>query len=446
MRRFLRVVAILAGAGLAALLGAYLIAIMFGEPPGKQAATLPVPVTPQLVSRGAYLARVGDCSACHTAPHGPRMAGGLAMQTPVGVIYSPNITPDVQTGIGGYSYGEFRRALLRGIGASGKPLYPAMPYPSYSRLREGDVEALYAYFMHGVKPVHKADKRAAIPWPLSLRWPLVYWRWLFAPRPRPFTPQPGQAPDVARGAYLVEGLGHCGACHTPRGLAFEEDALTPQGGPQYLSGSQFNGWYAPSIRGGGSTGIGLWSGASVEEFLKTGKTRKYAAFGAMGDVVMHSTQHLTRADQAAIADFLHTLRPHAEAMATPPPTEGVLKTGQSTYDNNCSACHGKQGQGMASSYPALSGNPIVNTPDPTSLIHIVLDGASEVKTRKVAQPLAMPAFGSALSDKQIADLLSFVRSSWKNKAPAVTPDEVGTLRSSLKGAGRGSGAGSGKSG
>lgn len=410
----------------------YLVAMLFGEPAGDEEAKLPVSVTPQLVARGAYLAKASDCAACHTAPGGPRLAGGLAMQTPIGVIYSPNITPDRKTGIGKYSYGEFKRALRRGIMNTGQPMYPAMPYPSFSRLRDKDLEALYAYFQNSVTPVHKPDKASEIPWPLSMRWPLVYWRWLFAPAARPFTPQPGVSQSVDRGAYLVEGLGHCGGCHTPRGMAFEEEALTPRAGPQYLAGSQFNGWYAPSLRGIGSTGIGLWSGATVDEFLKKGKTRKYAAFGEMSEVVRHSTRYLTKGDQTAIFDFLRTLRPHKGSSGTASPKSEVVAKGQRDFRDNCSACHRKNGAGRPPNYPALARNPIVNARDPASLIHLILAGGTEVRTKSASPKLAMPAFGSAMTDSQIADVLTYVRSHWNNNAPAVSPNQVQSLRESLK--------------
>jgi mono/diheme cytochrome c family protein len=211
-----RWVATTALAGVVALICAYLVAVFFGGRSGDQATVLPLPVTPQLVARGAYLAEVGDCTACHTAPGGAPFAGALAIASPIGVIFSTNITPDRRTGIGGYAYGDFERAVRRGLLRTGRTMYPAMPYPSYSRISDGDLAALYAYFTHGVAPVAAENKPEQIAWPLSVRWPLVYWRWLFAPRVQAFAPSMGESPVVARGAYLVEGLGHCGACHTPR--------------------------------------------------------------------------------------------------------------------------------------------------------------------------------------------------------------------------------------
>jgi len=437
--RALRFLAVTATMGVAVVFSAYLAAAIFGARGGDPTAALPGPITPQLVARGAYLAKVGDCTACHTAPGGGDFAGGLAIASPIGVIFSTNITPDRETGIGAYAYGDFERAVRQGILKSGRTMYPAMPYPSYSRISDDDVAALYAYFMHGVAPVSSKDKAEQIVWPLSWRWPLVYWRWFFAPQTRAFAPGPNEDPVVARGAYLVEGLGHCGACHTPRALTMQEEALTPQDGPRYLSGSEFNGWFAPSLRGEAATGLGRWAGADIEEFLKSGRTDKFAAFGEMGSVVLHSSQFMTADDRAGIAAFLHTLPPApgggrvggAASPSTKAAAGGGVQGGAQTYVDNCAACHQASGTGRASSFPALAGNPVVNTADPTSLIHVVLAGDTEVHTRAADSRLIMPAFDADLSDRDVANLLTYLRSSWGNRAPPVSPAQVKALRSAL---------------
>ncbi len=415
----LRWAAATAAAGVVALICAYLVVVLFGGRGGDRAAAAPLPVTPQRVARGAYLAKVGDCTACHTAPGGAPFAGGLAIASPIGVIFSTNITPDRQTGIGGYAYGDFERAVRRGLLRSGRTMYPAMPYPSYSRISDGDLAALYAYFMHGVAPVSSRNRAEQVAWPLSMRWPLTYWRWFFAPPVRAFAPRAGENPIVARGAYLVEGLGHCGACHTPRALTLQEVALTDGDGPRFLAGSQFNGWFAPSLRGEAVAGLGQWAGADIEEFLATGRTGKFTAFGEMGDVVLHSTQFMTPADRAAIASFLHTLPP-ARA-------ERASSAGSQAYLDNCSACHQENGAGLPAGYPALAANPVVDTDDPTSLIHVVLAGDATVSTGATPSKLIMPPFGASLSDSDIADLLTYVRSSWGNHAPAVSAAQVKAL-------------------
>jgi mono/diheme cytochrome c family protein len=255
----------LGAVGLLAVACAYLAALLLGGRVGDPHARSPLAATPALISKGAYLAAAGDCAACHTTKGGAAFAGGLAIASPVGVIYSPNITPDPKTGIGAYTFGDFERVIRRGVLPNGQTLYPAMPYPSFSRLTDQDVAALYAYFMHGVAPVSLRDRPEGIVWPLSLRWPLTYWRWLFAPAPRPFSPADGMTPTVARGAYLVEGLGHCGACHTARALTLQEVALTPKDGARYLAGSRFNGWYAPSLRRDDLSGLGLWTDGDIPE-------------------------------------------------------------------------------------------------------------------------------------------------------------------------------------
>lgn len=410
-------------AAIAALLLACLAALAFGGRSGDRAAALTVPITPELLARGAYLAEVGDCTACHTRPGGRPFAGGLAIASPIGVIYSTNITPDPATGIGRYTYGDFERAVRRGLLRSGRTMYPAMPYPSYARITDGDLAALYAYFLHGVAPVSGRNRPESVAWPLSVRWPLTYWRWLFTPKVRAFTPARGQQPVVARGAYLVEGLGHCGACHTPRAVTLQEVALTSSDGPRFLAGSQFNGWFAPSLRGEAVAGLGRWAGADIEEFLATGRTGKFTAFGEMSEVVLHSTQFMTPADRAAIASFLHTL----------PPTHAVraVALGARIYSDNCAACHQDDGGGLASGFPALAGNPVVNTDDPTSLIHLVLAGDAGVGGRAGGPKLAMPPFGDSLTDEEVANLLTHVRSNWGNHAPAVSAAQVKALRSVL---------------
>ena len=422
-----------------ALTCAYLAAALLGGRGGDRASALPLPVTPQLVARGAYLAEVGDCTACHTAPRGAPFAGGLAIASPIGVIFSTNITPDRQTGIGTYAYGDFERAVRRGILKSGATMYPAMPYPSYSRVTDADMAALYAYFIHGVAPVAAKNKPEQIGWPLSARWPLVYWRWLFTPKVEAFAPRFGVSPAVARGAYLVEGLGHCGACHTPRAITLQEEALTAQDDPRFLAGSQFNGWFAPSLRGEATSGLGRWAGADIEEFLATGTTTQYAAFGEMGDVVLHSSQFMTTDDRAAIAAFLQTLPPApsnrvingARTASEGLTAANVGQAGLQGYLDNCAACHQEDGTGRASSFPALAGNPVVNSTDPTSLIHVVLAGDATVTTRAASPKLMMPPFNATLTDREIADVLTYVRSSWGNHAPAVPAARVKALRGAI---------------
>ncbi len=407
---------------------------------GDAKAALPVEVTPELLKQGEYLARAGDCAACHSAPGGQPFAGGLAIASPIGNIYSSNITPDADTGIGQWSYGDFERAVRRGVSHSGKPLYPAMPFPSYARISDADIAALYAYFIHGVAPVKQANRGSDIPWPLSLRWPLAYWRVLFAPSVESLAklPQAGD-PVVARGAYLVEGLGHCGACHTPRALTLQEKSLSDGADKLFLSGGAADNWIAPSLRGNVASGIGKIDEAHIAEFLKSGRTADTAAFGGMADVVQHSTQYLSDADLTAIARYLKTLAPtHEETAgsddgaiakalyAAQPPNEGAR-----LYLDNCATCHRTHGQGYEATYPALAGNPAVNGADPTSLLHLVLNGSAMPSTQAAPTAFAMPAFGARLSDAEVAEVVSFVRASWGNSAGPVDAAQVHKLRAAL---------------
>lgn len=226
--------------------------------------------------------------------------------------------------------------------------------------------ALYASVMHGVAPVSQKNRPEGIIWPLSMRWPLTYWRWLFAPPARPFAPPEGATPMVSRGAYQVEGVGHCGSCHTPRALTLQEDVLTPQAGTKYLAGSRFNGWYAPSLRNNDLTGLGLCKDADIEAFLKNGCTGEFAAFGEMSEVVAHSTRLMTDADLTAVASFIRTLpaAPGARRLPRPNVPAGVLKVGEATYVQNCAVCHQSTGVGIAGGFPALAQNPVVNASDP----------------------------------------------------------------------------------
>ncbi|MHA6205931.1 c-type cytochrome [Dyella soli] len=414
---------------------AWLATHLFRGGGGDASATAPAP-TDEQIKQGEYLARAGDCAACHTAPGGKPFAGGLAIASPIGNIYSTNITPDPRTGIGGYSYGQFERAVRRGINAAGHTLYPAMPYPSYAKVSDSDVQALYAYFMRGVTPVEQANHPEGIAWPLSMRWPLTYWRWLFAPKVAPVEVAPGQDAALARGQYLVEGLGHCGACHTPRGHALQERSLAAGDGTSYLSGGESDHWVAPSLRGEPASGLGSVSEQDVAMLLKTGRSERSAVFGGMSDVVQHSTQYLTDEDLAAIAHFLKSLPPARQetALSYDQATHAALgsgnvgATGAQLYIDNCATCHRTDGHGYPQVYPALAGNPVLNGRHAGAAIRLVLHGGTMPAGNGAPTQFSMPAFRERLSDQQVADVLSFVRSSWGNRGGAVTAEQVAPLR------------------
>ena len=390
-----------------------------------------------LIKQGEYLARAGDCVACHTAKDGKPFAGGLPMETPIGLIYSTNITPD-KSGIGAYSFDDFDKAVRHGIAKNGDTLYPAMPYPSYARVTETDMQALYAYFMKGVKPVAQENKAVDIPWPLSMRWPLAMWRWTFAPAVADFTPVTGQDPVVSRGAYLVEGLGHCGACHTPRALTMQEKALGAGDSSAFLSGSApLEGWIAKNLRGDHKDGLGSWNEEQLVQFLKTGRSDRSAVFGGMSDVIVHSMQYMSEADLTAIARYLKSL-PAVDATDTPhqydPAVADALwngddsKRGAAVYIDNCAACHRTDGHGYTRVFPALAGNPVLLSDDPTSLIHIVLKGGTLPATHTAPSTFTMPAFYWRLSDQEVADVVNFIRTSWGNKGGDVKATDVKGLR------------------
>ena len=390
-----------------------------------------------LIKQGEYLARAGDCVACHTAKDGKPFAGGLPMETPIGLIYSTNITPD-KSGIGAYSFDDFDKAVRHGIAKNGDTLYPAMPYPSYARVTETDMQALYAYFMKGVKPVEQENKAVDIPWPLSMRWPLAMWRWTFAPAVADFTPVTGQDPVVSRGAYLVEGLGHCGACHTPRALTMQEKALGAGDSSAFLSGSApLEGWIAKNLRGDHKDGLGSWNEEQLVQFLKTGRSDRSAVFGGMSDVIVHSMQYMSEADLTAIARYLKSL-PAVDATDTPhqydPAVADALwngddsKRGAAVYIDNCAACHRTDGHGYTRVFPALAGNPVLLSEDPTSLIHIVLKGGTLPATHTAPSTFTMPAFYWRLSDQEVADVVNFIRTSWGNKGGDVKATDVKGLR------------------
>lgn len=397
-----------------------------------------------LIAKGRYVAAAADCAACHTLPGSASFAGGYAFQLPIGTLYSSNITPDKTNGIGNWTEAQFVRAIRKGVRPDGAALYPAMPFPSYARMTDEDLHALYAYFMHGVQPVAQAVRPNGIPWPLSMRFPLTVWRWVFAPSPdaaRKSAERSFPTPELARGAYLVEGPGHCGACHTKRGLAMQETALTAQDGPQYLAGgAAVDGWTPPSLRGEPRTGLGAWSVADLTAFLRTGRNMRGSAFGNMDTAVHHGTQYLTDDDLTAMARYLKALPAANKAeqswQTDPAATRalragGKLTNGQRLYLDNCAACHRSTGAGYAPAFPPLAGNPVVMNAAPDSLIHIVLTGATLHGTQAAPSAFTMPGFGNRLSDAQVAAVVTFIRHAWGNDASAVSNVDVARLRKQL---------------
>lgn len=384
------------------------------------------------------LVAAGDCVACHTGPGEKPFTGGLKMSTPIGAIYSTNITPDKETGIGDYSYEDFARALRDGVAKDGHNLYPAMPYTSFAKINDDDMHLLYDYFMTQVAPVKQANRDSDIPWPLSIRWPLAVWNMMFQDDSR-FTPDPKRSEEWNRGAYLVQGLGHCGTCHTPRGIAFQEKA-SDQHDPAFLTGGTLEGWHAPDLTSNMKSGIGRWSVDEIEQFLKTGQTAHSAAFGSMTEVIENSTQHLSSADLKAIAVYLRSLKSSEAEAAAPKASDAttaalikgdVSRPGAQEYVDNCSACHGLSGKGYANTFPALAHNPVLLSNDPSSLISITLRGSKMAVTQDKVTGLTMPGFAWRLDDAQAARVLTFIRSSWGNDAPKVDASDVSAIRKTI---------------
>ncbi len=388
--------------------------------------------------KGEYLARAGDCVACHSVPGGRAFAGGLKMASPVGTLYTTNITPDPETGIGSYTLEDFDRSIRRGIARDGHRLYPAMPYPSYAKLTGSDIADLYDYFMHDVPAVRQANRANEIPPFLSPRWPLAVWNVVYTPSPG-FTPDPSKDAQWNRGAYLVEGLGHCGACHSPRGTAWQEKSLDARDS-SFLAGANLDDWYAPSLRANQATGLGSWSQGEIAEFLKTGHNRHAVAYGSMGDVINNSTPYLTDSDLAAIAAFLASL-PATEAetawVEDTSTAQALLSgktdtAGAALYVSACQTCHRANGAAAPPYVPPLAGNPTVLDKDPASLINIVLNGSWPLVAKGRPDAYRMPQFREQLKDRQIAEVVSFIRGAWGNKAGAVSPQEVAALRKSTQ--------------
>ena len=409
-----------------------------------------------LVERGRYVARLGDCVACHTGSKTAPMAGGLALETPFGKLYSTNITPDKATGMGGYSFAQFDRAMRKGVAADGRNLYPAMPYPSYAKMTEDDMQALYAYLMQGVTPVQAANQPSEMGFPFNQRWGLSLWNWLFLDD-TPFQPQAGQSAEWNRGAYLVQGLGHCGACHTPRGIAFQEKTMTSEGpnGPLFLAGETVEGWRALSLRD-------LWTPQETAELLKTGRNRHGSVSGNMVDVVQHSTQYMSDGDLLAIGTYLKALpagkndlpmqvaQGPAPVIAIPArsvgSTEALATTAAAHYNvpadlyrtrgglgylQFCADCHRSDGAGVDGIFPPLAGNRSLQSDNASTLIHIMLTGWTTPVTQAHSRPLTMPAFAQ-LGNQEIADILNFTRRNWGRKdAPEVQARDVQSLRKTL---------------
>ena len=379
--------------------------------------------TPEQVARGAYLARAGNCAACHTDRGGAAFAGGKGIATPFGTVYASNLTPDAKTGIGAWSAAQFWRALHNGRSADGRLLYPAFPYPNFTEITRPDADALFA-FLRSQVPVTQVNRAHALRFPYDLQASLAVWRALFF-TPGVYEPVVERSMQWNRGAYLVRALGHCAACHSPRNaFGATRESLELSGGLIPLQN-----WYAPSLAASAEAGVADWSNAEVAALLKSGFTPRGAALGPMAEVVFRSTQYLSDADIAAMAEFLRSLpqtAPHAAVAAAI--DKAAQAHGAALYKDRCAACHGASGEGGAGPdgivYAPLAGNRKVLLDSPANLIHIVVNGGFPPTTAGNARPYGMPPFGPSMKDEEIAVLATYVRNAWGNAAPTVSALDV----------------------
>ena len=380
------------------------------------------------IAHGKYLASVGDCIACHTSPGGKPLAGGLAMPTPYGTLYSPNITPDKQSGIGTWSEADFWRAMHNGIAPGRHLLYPVFPYVNFTNVTRKDVDDIYVY-LRSVAPVATPNKPNQMDFPFNERAMLVFWRALFF-RPHAFTPNPEKSAEWNRGAYLVKGLGHCSMCHTSINLF---GATTRSAG---FAGGLIPSehWYAPALNASKELGLGAWSDDDVIQLLKTGVSRHGAVYGPMSIVVRDSLQYLSDADLRAIATYLR-----AQPIRTSPtdrievsvPTKQaavLFSQGQRIYAQHCEACHQANGAGIGLTFPPLSKNPSIAAQPGTNAIRMVLLGGTQPKTDGNPHPASMPSFAKTLNNQEIAAVVTYIRHAWGNDASAVAPRDVQRLR------------------
>jgi len=376
------------------------------------------------LTQGRELATIGDCIACHTALGGTPYAGGLALQTPFGPIITPNLTPDPATGLGNWSSDDFARAMHEGIRPDGAHLYPAFPYNYYTKVTRADTDAIFAY-LRSLPPVSHAVDRNALPFPFNIRASLIAWNTLFL-KEGYFVPDPKRSAEFNRGAYLVQGLGHCGACHTPRNALGAGDADRP------LQASQINNWVAPNLSNDDRQGLGKWSADDIVQYLRTGQNGTAIASGPMAEVVGYSTSRMSETDLRAIATYLKENGAAApQTPATITPDDSRMRIGAAIYADSCMACHNRTGEGVSGLFPRLAGTPSIQQTDPTSLIHVVIAGARGSATDAKPTGPAMPSLGWRLNNDQIAAVVTYIRNSWGNAAPAATASQVAALRAKI---------------
>ncbi|WP_458093703.1 c-type cytochrome [Roseomonas sp. WA12] len=409
---------------LAATIG---LATLFAETPLKAA-----PDNYDQVERGRYLVILGDCVACHMNPNGEKtgsqgFVGGRPIETPFGLIATPNITPDRETGIGTWSADEFYRAMHEGVRPNGARLYPAFPYTYFTRMTRGDSDAIHAY-LNTLEPVRNAVDRDTLPFPFNIRASMLAWNALFF-EPGEFRPDPNRSAEWNRGAYIVEGPAHCGACHTPKNM------LGGDRNSEHFAGGPLQGWFAASITNDQRLGLGGWSADEIAEYLRTGRNTRSAASGPMAEVVMYSTALMTDADLRAIATYLKepAVQPAAVPARTPVASNDErMRMGEALYVDRCMACHTRDGQGVPNMFPRLAGSQVVQQEGPETVVRVVMQGVRAAYTPHAPTSPAMPPFGWRFSDEQVAAVTTYIRNAWGNAAPPVTVDEARRMRDTLR--------------
>lgn len=404
---------------------------------GRTKAQIPAPTSSvskaAQIERGQYLARVGNCIACHSAKGAPPLAGGRRIDTPFGGVYSSNLTPDPRTGLGQWNTDDFWQALHHGRSKSGRLLVPAFPYNHTSVISREDSDALLAW-LHNLPPVQQAPQAHTLTWPVGTQPALAVWRSLFF-KPTPFVADARQSPEWNRGAYLVQGLGHCAACHSPR------NALGASGPVDDLSGGLMPivNWYAPDLTRDSETGLASTALPEIVRLLGTGSSAQAQTSGPMGEVVQHGLQYMSPADLQAVALYLKSRAQSGQATEAPvrraAVSPRVAEMGLKTYDRHCAQCHGDNGQGVRTAagqtaYPALAGNRTVQLKDPTNLVQMLLYGGYNPATAGHPQPFGMPPFVLELDDRDIAAVLTHLRTQWGNTGAEVTPLQVNRIRAS----------------
>ena len=376
--------------------------------------------TAEDIARGKALTEAGDCASCHTADPAKPFAGGKRIDTPFGGVYSANLTPDGATGLGAWSDDQFYRALRFGVAPDGSRYYPAFPYPNFTKLTRQDILAIRAY-LATLTPVNNAPRAPELRWPLNYRAMMRGWNWLFF-KPGIIMPDQQKSAEWNRGRYLVEGVGHCGACHTPKNM-FGADKRD-----QAFGGGRVAGMFAPRLDAAPRSGLKSWSVDDIVEYLQSGRNAKSHAGELMSEVVVNSTSKMSDADVRAIAVYLKDLPDGAPEPAVSPPPAAQMAAGEKLYKSACIACHEADGSGAPRIYPPLPRNANLQSADASSALRVILDGAETVTTPRAPNKGSMPAYASKMSDQEIADVTNYIRNSWGNAAPLVTPEQVAKAR------------------